>query len=136
MVNKVILVGRLGHSPSGRFVNETPVVNFSLATSEKWTDKSGTKQERTEWHKVVVWGKLAQLCEQYLEKGSLVYVDGKLETRQWEDKEGNKRYTTQVIASTVRFLSTKQSSSSLSGGKDFVDSDSWEPGSVEGDLPF
>lgn len=132
MVNKVILIGRLGNAPTGKFVNESAVVNFSLATSERWTDKSGAKHERTEWHRIVVWGKLAQLCEQYLAKGSLAYVEGKLVTRQWEDKEGGKRSTTEVIASEVRFLSPKQSS--VQGNPEA--SDSWEPGSFDGDLPI
>jgi single-strand DNA-binding protein len=104
-VNKVILVGNLGKDPE---VRHTPqgqtVANFNIATSESWNDKTGQKQERTEWHRIVVWGKLAELCSKYLAKGRQVYVEGKLQTRAWDDKEGQKRYTTEVIANTIQFL--------------------------------
>ncbi len=104
-INKVILVGRLGANPELRY---TPggqgVANFNMATSEQWTDKTGKKQERTEWHRIVVWGKLAELCSQYLAKGRQAYVEGRLQTRSWDDKEGIKRYTTEVVAQTVQFL--------------------------------
>jgi single-strand DNA-binding protein len=106
-VNKVILVGNLGKDPE---VRHTPqgqtVANFSIATSESWNDKTGQKQERTEWHRIVVWGKLAELCSKYLSKGRQVYIEGKLQTRAWDDKEGQKRYTTEVIANTIQFLSS------------------------------
>lgn len=106
MVNKVIIVGRLGQDP---VVNQTPggssVANFSVATSESWTDKSGERKESTEWHRIVVWGKLAELCGQYLSKGRQAYVEGKLTTRQWQDKDGQTRYTTEIKAHTVQFLS-------------------------------
>jgi single-strand DNA-binding protein len=105
-VNKVILLGRLGqdpelkHTPSG-----AAVCNFSLATSETWNDKnSGQKQEKTEWHRVVVWGKLAELCNQYLAKGRQAFVEGRLQTRSWDDKQGQKRYTTEINATTVQFI--------------------------------
>ncbi len=104
-VNKVILIGRLGQDPE---VKQTPsgssVCNFSLATNENWIDKSGQKQERTEWHRIVVWGKQAETCGQYLSKGREAYIEGKLQTRSWDDKEGQKRYTTEVQALSVRFL--------------------------------
>src|SRR6188768_2502111 len=104
-VNKVILVGRLGQDPE---LKNTPggaaVCNFSVATNEAWTDKSGQKQERTEWHRIVVWGKKAEVCSKYLSKGRQVYVEGRLRTRTWEDKEGGKRYTTEVVANDVQFL--------------------------------
>lgn len=104
-VNKVTLLGRLGANPEMRTTNTgMSVANFTLATSENWTDKGGQRQERTEWHRIVVWGKLAELCGQYLSKGRQVYLEGKLQTRQWDDKEGNKRYTTEVVGSTVQFL--------------------------------
>jgi single-strand DNA-binding protein len=104
-VNKVILIGRLGNNPEIRYTNTgTAVANFNLATSESWNDKTGQKQERTEWHRVVVWGKLAELCEKYLAKGRQCFVDGRLQTRSWDDKDGNKRYTTEIVASTVQFL--------------------------------
>jgi single-strand DNA-binding protein len=105
-VNKVILVGRLGQNPEVRYTpSGAAVANFSVATNESWTDKSGQKQERTEWHKVVVWGKLAELCSQYLAKGRQCYIEGRLQTRQWQDKDGQTKYTTEVQAQTVQFLS-------------------------------
>jgi single-strand DNA-binding protein len=104
-VNKVLLIGRLGNNPEIRYTNTgTAVANFNLATSESWNDKQGQKQERTEWHRVVVWGKLAELCEKYLAKGRQCFVEGRLQTRSWDDKDGNKRYTTEIVASTVQFL--------------------------------
>lgn len=104
-VNKVLLIGRLGNNPEIRFTNTgTAVANFNLATSENWNDKSGQRQERTEWHRVVVWGKLAELCEKYLSKGRQCFVEGRLQTRSWDDKDGNKRYTTEIVATTVQFL--------------------------------
>ncbi|MBL7716816.1 MAG: single-stranded DNA-binding protein [Bdellovibrionales bacterium] len=104
-VNKVILVGRLGQNPEVRYTpSGAAVANFSVATNESWTDKSGQKQERTEWHRVVVWGKLAELCQQYLSKGRQAYVEGRLQTRQWQDKDGQTKYTTEVQAQTIQFL--------------------------------
>jgi single-strand DNA-binding protein len=108
-VNKVILIGRLGKDPETRFTSGgTGVCNFSLATDESWKDASGEKQQKTEWHNIVVWKKLAEVCQEYLKKGSLVYLEGKLQTRSWEDKEsGAKRYTTEIVANTMRMLSSK-----------------------------
>ncbi len=104
-VNKVILLGRLGQDPELKYTpGGAPVCNFSLATTEAWTDKSGQKQEKTEWHRVVVWGKLAELCNQYLAKGRQAFVEGRLQTRSWDDKDGNKRYTTEINAATVQFI--------------------------------
>jgi single-strand DNA-binding protein len=104
-VNKVILIGRLGQAPEVRYTaSGAAVANFSVATNESWVDKSGQKQERTEWHRVVVWGKLAELCNQYLAKGRQVYLEGRLQTRQWQDKDGQTKYTTEVQAQTVQFL--------------------------------
>jgi single-strand DNA-binding protein len=102
-VNKVIIVGNLGKDPEVKAVGQTTVANFSLATSESYTDKSGQKQEKTEWHKIVAWGKLAELAGQYLKKGRQVYVEGKLQTREYE-KDGQKRYSTEIVASSVTFL--------------------------------
>ena len=104
-VNKIILLGHLGRDPELR---STPggqqVANFTLATNEQWTDKGGQKQERTEWHRIVAWGKLADLCRDYLSKGRQVYIEGRLTTRQWDDKDGNKRSTTEVVAQQIVFL--------------------------------
>jgi single-strand DNA-binding protein len=105
MVNKVILIGNLGADPELRYTSGgTPVADLRLATSRKWTDKSGQQQEDTQWHRVVVWGKQGETCKEYLSKGRQVYVEGRLQTRQWEDRDGNKRWTTEVVAENVRFL--------------------------------
>jgi single-strand DNA-binding protein len=107
-VNKVIVLGNLGRDPEVKFTpGGQAVCNFSVATTDKWDDKSGQKQERTEWHRIVVWGKLAELCGQYLKKGRQAYVEGRLQTREWQDKDGNKRQTTEVVASQVQFLGGK-----------------------------
>jgi single-strand DNA-binding protein len=105
-VNKVILVGNLGRDPELRYTpGGQPVANFSIATSESWNKKDGSgKEERTEWHRIVAWGRTAELCAQYLAKGRTVYVEGRLQTREWENKEGQKQRTTEVIAQTVQFI--------------------------------
>ncbi|HYV49362.1 MAG TPA: single-stranded DNA-binding protein [Myxococcaceae bacterium] len=104
-VNKVILIGNLGRDPEVRFTpSGQAVANFTVATNESWTDKQGQKQERTEWHRIVVWGKLAELCGEYLSKGRQCFVEGRLQTREWTDKEGKKNYTTEVVAQNVQFL--------------------------------
>lgn len=112
-VNKVILLGRLGQDPELKYTpSGAAVCNFSVATSESWTDKnSGQKNEKTEWHRVVVWGKLAELCNQYLSKGRQAFIEGKLQTRAWDDKDGNKRYTTEIAATTVQFIGAQGSAS-------------------------
>jgi len=104
-INKVIIIGRLGTDPEVKTVSgDNTVARLSVATSENWTDRNGQKQERTEWHRVVVWGKLAELCGRYLSKGRQVYVEGRLQTRSWEDQQGQKRYTTEVVANSIQFL--------------------------------
>jgi single-strand DNA-binding protein len=104
-VNKVILIGNLGADPEVRYTqDQKPVVNFRLATSENWTGRDGQRQERTEWHRVVCYDRLAETCKDYLVKGKQVYVEGRLQTRSWEAKDGQKRYTTEVVAAVVRFL--------------------------------
>ena len=103
-VNKVIILGRLGQDPELKYTpSGAAVCNFSVATSESWADKSGQKQEKTEWHRIIVWGKLGELCNQYLAKGRQAYVEGSLQTRSWEGKDGSKRYTTEVVARNVQF---------------------------------
>jgi single-strand DNA-binding protein len=104
-INKVIIIGRMGADPEVKTVSGgNTVARLSVATSETWKDREGQKQERTEWHRVVVWGKLAELCGKYLAKGRQVYVEGRLQTRSWEDQQGQKKYTTEVVATTVQFL--------------------------------
>jgi single-strand DNA-binding protein len=104
-VNKVILVGRLGADPEMRYASSgSAVANFNMATSTNFTDKNGQKTERTEWHRVVAFGKLAEICGEYLAKGRLVYVEGRLRTRDWEDRDGNKRKTTEIVATSMQML--------------------------------
>src|SRR5258705_8528754 len=104
-VNKVILIGNLGANPELRYTaGQQAVANFRLATTEKWTDKSGQRQEATEWHRVVVFGKQAEIVGQYLTKGRQVYIEGRIQTRQWQDQQGQKRYSTQVVAPRVQML--------------------------------
>ena len=111
-VNKVILVGNLGQKPEMRYTQtNTAVATLSIATSESWKDKdSGEQREKTEWHRVVFFGKLAEIAEQYLDKGSQLYVEGKLQTRKWQDKEGNDRYTTEILGNAMNMLGGRQSS--------------------------
>src|SRR5262245_36164619 len=104
-VNKVILVGHLGADPDMRYTpSGQGVCEMRVATSESWNDKNGQRQERTEWHRIVVWGKRAEVCSKYLAKGRQVYIEGRIQTRNYDDKEGNKRYITEIIASDVQFL--------------------------------
>ncbi|MCD6255398.1 MAG: single-stranded DNA-binding protein [Deltaproteobacteria bacterium] len=104
-VNKVILIGRLGADPEIRYTpSGTAVANFRIATNERWINKQGEKQERTEWHRIVAWGKLGEFCGQYLTKGKQVYIEGRLRTRSWEDKDGNKRSTTEIFAERLQFV--------------------------------
>lgn len=104
-MNKVILIGNLGQDPEKRVTGSSQTVtHFNIATTDRWTDKSGQKQERTEWHRIVVWGPQGENCAQYLAKGRQVCVEGRLQTRDWNDKEGNKRTTTEIVADRVHFL--------------------------------
>ena len=111
-VNKVILVGNLGQKPEIRYTQtNTAVATLSIATSESWKDKdSGEQREKTEWHRVVFFGKLAEIAEQYLDKGSQLYVEGKLQTRKWQDKDGNDKYTTEILGNEMNMLGGRQSS--------------------------
>jgi len=104
-VNKVILIGNIGSDPEVKYTaSGVPVANFSLATTETWADKNGQRQERTEWHRLVLWRKLAEIAGQYLKKGSKIYVEGKLQTRSWDDQSGQKRYTTEVVVNDMQML--------------------------------
>ena len=117
-VNKVILIGNLGGDPEVRYTaNGNAVANFRIATNESWTDKQGQKQERTEWHRIVCWGKLAELAGEYLHKGRQVYIEGKLQTRQWDDREGNKRYTTEIVTREMTFLGGRGDSAGNGNGR-------------------
>lgn len=132
-VNKVILVGNLGKDPEVRHLEGgAAVANFTLATSDSYKDKSGARQEQTEWHNIVVWRGLAEVAEKYLKKGMTIYLEGKLRTRSWDDKEGHKRYTTEIVGDTFTIVSKKENSSSSSGNED-VNLNIPKPGD---DLPF
>jgi len=141
MVNKVILVGNLGADPEMRYTQSgTAVANFRLATSERWTDKAGEKQERTEWHRIVAFGRLAEICGEYLTKGRQVYVEGRLQTRSWDDKEGQTRYTTEIVAREMKMLGQRGDASGPGAGrpKPPKPSEPPEPPSdnYEDDIPF
>ncbi len=104
-VNKAILVGHLGRDPEVRYTKSGQVVtNFSLATTERWTGRDGNREERTEWHRIVAWGKLGETCGQYLSKGKQVYIEGRIQTREWQDNSGNNRTTTEIIAANMVML--------------------------------
>ena len=114
-VNKVIIVGRLGQDPEMKAVGQgSTVTRLNVATSETWMGKDGQKQEKTEWHRISVWGKLAEICGKYLSKGRQVYVEGRLQTRSWEDN-GQKKYATEIVATTVQFLGSANSETSAGG---------------------
>jgi len=106
MINKVILVGRLGRDPETRYTSSGQAVcNFTMATDESFKNRAGERQQRTEWHRIVMWGKLAEIAQQYLKKGQLVFIEGRLQTRQWDDKrDGSKRTTTEIVANTMKML--------------------------------
>jgi single-strand DNA-binding protein len=108
MINKAILVGRLGKDPEIRYTPDGAMVtSFSVATDEVWKDKSGEKVQKTEWHRIVTFGKLAEICGKYLAKGKLVYIEGRIQTRSWDDKEGKKHFTTEIIANNMKMLDPK-----------------------------
>lgn len=137
MVNKVILIGRLGADPEVRYTQDgTMVTNFRIATDEQWKDKNGEKVQRTEWHRIITFRKLAEICGNYLAKGRLVYIEGRLQTRSWDDRDGNKRYTTEIIASNMQMLERKgeefdQPEGLKNGGSTFQESEI-----PEDDVPF
>jgi single-strand DNA-binding protein len=110
-LNKVMIIGNLGQDPEIKYTNDgAAVVNFSIATSDSWKDRDGNKQEKTEWHRVVAFRRLAEICGEYLKKGRQVYIEGALQTRQWEDRDGNKRYTTEIVARDMQMLGSRDDS--------------------------
>ena len=121
MVNKVFLVGRLGRDPETRYTGGgSAVANFSVATDETYKDRNGERQKRTEWHKIVVWGKQAEIAQQYLKKGSLVFIEGRIQSREWQDKEGQKRTSFEIVANNFRMLGGRGdggSSGGVGGGR-------------------
>jgi len=118
-VNKVMLIGNLGRDPEIRYTTSgQAVANFTLATTEKYTNKAGDKQEDTEWHRIVAWGRLAEICGEYLTKGRMVYIEGSIRTRSWEDKEGNTRWTTEIVARNMQMLGGQGGRSEASSAPD------------------
>jgi single-strand DNA-binding protein len=116
-VNKVILVGRLGRDPETRYTSSGQAVcNFTLATDESFKDRSGERQKRTEWHRIVLWAKLAEIAQQYLKKGTLVYIEGRIQSRQWDDRDGNKRTTVEIVGNVMRMLSTRAETAAAAAG--------------------
>jgi single-strand DNA-binding protein len=135
-VNKVILVGNLGADPEVRYASSgAAVVNFRIATSENWTNKEGGKETRTEWHRIVAFGKLAEICAEYLNKGKQVYIEGRLQSRSWEDKDGNKRWTTEIVANNVVMLGGPPGDQGRGMGGEPPEGPP-EPGQQEDDIPF
>lgn len=137
-VNKAILIGRLGADPELKYTpSGAAVVNFNIATDESWTDASGVKQERTEWHRIVAWRKLAEICGEYLKKGSRVYIEGQLQTRSWE-QDGVKRYTTEIVARNMQMLDSKGTGGGQSSASQKPPSppEATEGAEGEDDLPF
>ncbi len=139
-VNKVILIGNLGKDPELRYApSGSAVASFSLATSEQWKDQEGNPQERTSWHNIVVWGKLAEIAAEYLKKGRKVYIEGRLQYRDYEGKDGNKRYVTEIVANDLVMLGSRQDGGEQGGSFTKEDSSSSAPPSVseeKDDLPF
>jgi single-strand DNA-binding protein len=145
-VNKVILVGNLGKDPETRYMpSGSAVTNLTLATSESWKDKqTGEQQDRTEWHKIAMFGRLAEIAAEYLRKGSQIYVEGKLRTRKWQDKEGKDRYTTEIVADEMQMLGSKggggasagASAATSGGGRAAVNDSGGPPGDFDDDIPF
>jgi len=143
-LNKVLLIGRLGKDPEKRVTSSgAPVTNLTIATTDFWVDQAGNKQEKTEWHRVVLWNRLADLAEKYLKKGSQVYIEGRLETKEWQDKDGNKRYTTEINGQVMQFLDSKGEKTdtpptpgAVGGGVPPVDHQAQPSGIEEDMIPF
>lgn len=136
MINKVILVGNVGNDPEVRHIdNDTSVANFSLATTESFTNKSGEKVANTEWHRIVAWRGLAKVVENYIKKGAQLYVEGRLQTRNWDDKDGIKRYTTEIYADTIKMLGRKQDSEGAQSTSQSIEVPDFKDNGND-DLPF
>ena len=137
-VNKALIIGNLGQDPEIKYTQSgSPVANLSVATSERWKDKNtGEQKEQTEWHRVVVFGRLAEIAEQYLKKGSKVFIEGKIQTRDWEDAEGNKKYTTEVVAREMTMLDSRASTDSSASSSDNSAKDTAKDDNFEQDIPF
>lgn len=131
MLNKAMLIGNLGADPELRYTQSgVGVASFNVATTRRWKDKEGQQQEETEWHRIVAWQRLGEICNEYLHKGSKVYVEGRLQTRKWQDQNGNDRWTTEIVATDVQFLTPKGGESGSYGG-----GGGYDPGPAAGSPP-
>lgn len=136
-INKVILVGNLGRDPEVRYTpSGTAVANFTLATTETWTDRDGQKQSHTEWHRIVAWRRLGEICGEYLSKGKQVYIEGRIRTREWEDQDGNKRKTTEIEAQTMQMLGSRAQDEPSVHTNSGRGTESGPTGPTEDDIPF
>jgi len=149
MLNKAILIGNLGADPETRYMQDgTCVCNIRIATTERFKDRNGERQERTEWHRVVMWGKLGEIANQYLHKGSQVYIEGKIETRKWQDRDGNDKYTTEIRARDMKMLGgrgeaaprasvpAEKPARTASADDPFADSPAFSDVPADDDIPF
>jgi single-strand DNA-binding protein len=135
-INKVTLIGHCGKQPEVRYTQSgSPVANFSLATNESWTSKTGERQDTTEWHRIVAWGKLAEICQEYVHKGSYLYIEGKIQTRSYDDRDGVKRYITEIKAMEIGLLDRKPGLESA-GGEPPIDTLPPETGGGDDEVPF
>lgn len=129
-MNKAMVIGNLGNDPEIRYTQSgIPVATFSVATTERWKDKDGQQQEHTDWHRIVAWQKLAEICGEYLKKGSKVYIEGKMQTRKWQDDNGNDRFVTEIIVKNMEMLGGKTNPADDTMGGE-------EPLGYDGDVPF
>jgi single-strand DNA-binding protein len=139
MVNKVTLIGNLGKDPEVRYSQTgTAIANFNVATTESWKKQDGTKEELTEWHRIVAFGRLGEICGEYLSKGSKVYIEGRLQTRKWEDKDGNPRYTTEIVAREMKMLSPRGAGAGAgdnAGGQNYEEN-AYPEATMGDDVPF
>jgi len=135
MVNKVILIGNLGADPEMRYSQTgTAIASFRVATTETWRKQDGSKEDSTEWHRIVAFGKLGEICGEYLSKGSKVYIAGRLQTRKWEDRDGNTRYTTEIVARDMKMLSPKGTADT--GGTQYEEEPPFPESMMGDDVPF
>jgi len=136
-INKVILIGNLGRDPEVRYTpSGTAVANFSIATTENWTNKDGEKESHTEWHRIVAWGRLGEICGEYLSKGKQVYIEGRIRTNEWEDQEGNKRQNKEIVALTMQMLGSRAQAEPSSDESPSPEPDTASSGPTEDDIPF
>jgi single-strand DNA-binding protein len=137
MVNKAILIGRLGKDPEVRYTPDGAMVtNFNLATDEQWKDKNGEKVQKTEWHRIVTFGKLAEICGNYLTKGKLIFIEGRIQTRSWEDKDGVKRFTTEIVAGNMQMLDSRGQTKADGSSTDAGNANSGSGNAPDDDVPF